>query len=99
MKTVEDIQKWLDDPSNILVRHDLIGGEFILREHIKLSTGVTISVQQSDSHYCSSNSVELYLCPHDNILNDYGDNNEQPYDYVPLAVLAAYINKLENNNE
>lgn len=95
MTTVEDLQNWLSDPSNILSSHKMIEGEFILREHMKLSTGQTISVQQSDSHRCDIDSVELYLCPHDDLLNEYGATDEQPYDYVPLGVLAAYINKLE----
>jgi hypothetical protein len=58
--------------------------------------GISISIQQSSGHYCNDESeVELWHCPPNPIIAPYGDG-ENPYAYVPLAIVAGYIDSLES---
>jgi len=58
--------------------------------------GISISIQQSSTHYCNDESeVELWECPPNPIIAPYGDG-ENPYAYVPLAIVAGYIDSLES---
>lgn len=67
----------------------------VVRKGFKCEGGVTLSIQFSATHYCSKSekgtpTVELWCCPHHPLLAPYGDG-EEPYAYVPVDVLAAYI--------
>jgi hypothetical protein len=47
-------------------RADSTSGPFFysgVRQHFKMENGITISIQQSDIHWCGIGSVELYNCP------------------------------------
>lgn len=101
MNTIERVQAWLDNPVN---RHSdtrlAIDADpnkpdrIILRSYFITSNGITISIQQGATHYCTHDSVELWDCPHHPILDPYGDGQD-PYPRVPIPVVAAYIDALE----
>jgi hypothetical protein len=67
----------------------------IIRRVFVTTKGNCISIQQSASHHCDENSVEMWQCPHRPILDEYGDG-ESPYAYVPIEVVAKYIDELES---
>lgn len=97
--TEQRIRAWLADPANISEQHPAIfpqkGFEMnILRKSFETANGCSISIQQSASHYCNLDSVEMWYCPHREILNPYGDG-ESPYGWVPIEVVAQYIDILE----
>lgn len=57
--------------------------------------GYKASIQQSATHYCGENSVEMWHCLHHEMLKPYGEGGSDPYAYVPLKVVAEYIDWLE----
>lgn len=66
------------------------------RKHFITRNGYRISIQQSATHYCDGpGTVELWNCPPSPLLMAYGDG-EDPYAYVPLEVVAGYIDSLES---
>jgi hypothetical protein len=65
-----------------------------VRLPFKTENGITISIQQSDIHWCGIGSVELYNCPWHELLDPYGVDGD-PYSHVPLGVVAKYIEALE----
>ena len=101
MNTLERIQAWLDNPVN---RHSdtklAIDADpnkpdrIILRSPFITNNGISISIQQGATHYCTHDSVELWDCPHHELLAPYGDGVD-PYAKVPLTVVAQYIDALE----
>ena len=101
MTTLERIQAWLDNPVN---RHTDIEATFvsgmdkpmrsILRSSFVTNNGISVSIQQGATHYCTLDSVEMWNCPHHELLKPYGDGSD-PYARVPLAVVAQYIDALE----
>jgi hypothetical protein len=102
MKTIDRIKKFLADESKFQFKQKALVGmsgrnsfDFMgVRERFVTSNGYKVSIQQSCSHYCDTDSVEMWCCPHSDLLNNYGDG-ENPYAYVPLKVVAQYIDELE----
>lgn len=102
MNTVERVQAWLDNPVNRHVDTPAVSyapnpnkpDRTILRSYFITSNGITISIQQGATHYCTHDSVELWDCPHHPILDPWG-NGSDPYARVPIPVVAAYIDALE----
>lgn len=107
--TLARLKAWLADPSNELRRGELamwqpLGTNDLtytcLRKHFVTANGIEVSIQQSGTHYCSNeNEVEMWSCPHSPLLMAYGDGNDAPYAYVPLEVVAGYIDALESTDE
>ena len=101
MTTEQRIRDWLNDPANIL---DAIPAIFpqrgfkriIIRNRFVTKNGIEVSIQQGASHYCNEDSVEMWCCPHHPLLDPYGDG-EDPYGWVPITVVAQYIDALEGN--
>lgn len=101
MNTIERVQAWLDNPVN---RHTDKDWDFeplpykparlILRSPFITTNGISMSIQQGATHYCTHDSVELWNCPHHPLLEPYGDG-ENPYARVPISVVAEYIDALE----
>lgn len=90
-------------------------GSTFCRKDFETANGITVSIQQSATHYCSlkdyadfnysrtlapdvseNATVEMWCCPASDILEPYGDGDD-PYAYVPLTVVAAYIDQLEGS--
>lgn len=102
MNTLERIQAWLDNPVN---RHTDMPASIelypdrpsrtILRSPFVTNNGITVSIQQGATHYCTHDSVEMWNCPHHELLAPYGDGDD-PYARVPLDVVAQYIDALES---
>lgn len=98
------LKQWLSDPANIFVRDQWPVSrngfsEMLIRNRFVTSNGYGISIQQGASHYCNHGSVELWHCPHRPILDDYESVDEDgirhPYGWVPLSIVAQYIDILE----
>ena len=103
MKTEQRIRDWLADTANILNAMPAIfpqrGFEqIIMRKPFVTENGVEVSIQQSASHYCNEDSVEMWCCPHHPLLDSYG-TGEDPYGWVPIPVVAQYIDALEKEGE
>ena len=100
MNTLERVQAWLGNPVNRDVDREsllrIVGRpqRAILRSHFVTNNGISISIQQGATHYCTHDSVELWNCPHHELLAPYGDGQD-PYAKVPLTVVAQYIDALE----
>jgi len=93
MKTLNRLKGWLGNPANIVSNDRLPGVQ--LRERFVTKNGIAISIQMSWGHHCTPNeSVELWNCPPSPLLMAYGDGTD-PYPYVPLELVAAYIDALE----
>lgn len=95
------LREWLDDEANWnykTQRTPFIATAFAyygVRKPFVLETGESISIQQSASHYCSKNSVEIRGPWHPTLEQKHGDNDI--YGWVPIAVAAAYIDALESS--
>ena len=102
MTTIERLKGWLADELNVNTRHKLptaFEADFILRKAFVTTNGIAISIQMSGGHHCTPNeSVEMWRCPPSPLLMNYGDG-EDPYAYVPLEVVAGYIDSLETLGE
>lgn len=102
METLERLKEWLVDPANITTRDKLstvFNGELIRRKKFVTTNGITISIQMSAAHNCVvGESVEMWNCPPSPLLMAYGDGQD-PYSYVPLDVVAGYIDSLESLGE
>ena len=102
MTTLERLQAWLADEANVSQHTKMpkmFDAEFILRKAFVTTNGITISIQMSYGHRCLPNaSVEMWNCPPSPLLMLYGDG-EDPYAYVPLEVVAGYIDSLETLGE
>lgn len=102
MSTLERIQAWLDNPVNRHIDNPLAVRSYdpnkpdrvILRSYFITNNGISVSIQQGATHYCTFDSVELWGCPHHHILDPWG-NGSDPYARVPLTVVAQYIDALE----
>lgn len=99
MTTLERLKNWLADTHNIVYQTDRSpypSGPFLLRKNFTTANGITISIQMSGGHHCTPNeSVEVWKCPPSPLLMAYGDGQD-PYSYVPLDVVAGYIDSLES---
>jgi hypothetical protein len=109
MTTLERLKAWLIDPNNIhahrklpddmielLDKEKLLLPETVIRKRFVTTNGIEISIQQSAMHYCrNTDEVEMWCCPHRAVLDPYG-TGEDPYSYVPLEVVAAYVDELES---
>jgi hypothetical protein len=102
MTTLERLRAWLADDANFdgekrpfdFGRN--VFGFSGVRKRFITTNGISISIQQSGSHYCDDeNEVEMWHCPHSPLLMQYGDAQD-PYAYVPLEVCAGYIDSLES---
>jgi hypothetical protein len=105
--TLDRLKAWLADEDNIHNKHDYDndamrnvitnGMHFTcLRKRFVTKNGYSISIQQSGTHYCNNeNEVEMWHCPPSPLLVNYGDGSD-PYAYVPLEVVAGYIDSLES---
>lgn len=93
--TLDRLKAWLADDANkhytrAYTDFPSLNTPFITRN------GYSISIQQSGTHYCNNeNEVEMWNCPPSPLLMNYG-NGEDPYAYVPLEVVAGYIDSLES---
>lgn len=102
-KTQQRIRDFLADESNVSLKTPAVfpekGFEYnILRRPFVTANGKEISIQQGESHYCNEDSVEMWHCPHRPILDAYGDG-ESPYAWVPISVVAQYIDELEGEKQ
>lgn len=102
-KTEQRIRAWLSDQANVTFKRHAIspkrGFEYeIMRNHFTTSNGITLSIQQGASNYCDKDSVEMWYCPHREILDQYGDG-DNPYGWVPISVAAQYIDILEGESK
>ena len=99
MDTLERLKDWLLDTGNYVQRSKLptaFDGELIRRTRFVTKNGITISLQMSAAHNCvCGESVEMWNCPPSPLLMLYGDGQD-PYAYVPLDVVAGYIDSLES---
>lgn len=103
--TLDRLKAWLADEANIHTKHELDHGlpslynnlpYTCIRHRFVTRNGYKISIQQSGTHYCNNeNEVELWHCPPSPLLVNYG-NGEDPYAYVPLEIVAGYIDSLES---
>ena len=102
METLKRLKKWLLDTSNIVHQTkppDSFDVEFALRKSFVTTNGIPLSIQMSGGHHCKvDESVELWRCPPSPLLMSYGDGQD-PYSYVPLDVVAGYIDSLESLGE
>lgn len=64
-----------------------------IRSAYVCANGRTLSIQQSITHYSTNDSAEVWNCAHHSMLEPYG---EGPYAYVPLSVVADYIDWLNS---
>jgi hypothetical protein len=100
------LNAYLLDPANLLESfslHMLAGGYRQVRS-IKCADGLELSVQASDTHYCTPrNSVGPWVeveigFPSERVeeFMGYADNPDEPtdtvYGYVPVAVVEAVVN-------
>lgn len=103
--TLDRLKAWLADDGNVEYKrpfsedypntHNNLRFHCIRKRFITRN-GYSISIQQSGGHYCKDeNEVEMWCCPHNPLLIPYG-NGEDPYAYVPLEVVAGYIDSLES---
>ena len=107
MDTLTRLISWLADHGNFAVgptktptdvhHFSRNGLNFIgVRRPFVTRNGISISIQQSSTHYCNDGSeVELWGCPPNPIIAPYG-NGEDPYTFVPLEIVAGYIDSLES---
>jgi len=84
--TLNRIKAHLADPNNYAYGP--------VRKPFVTSTGVDISIQQSDVHHCDSSSVEMGFTSSHALIEEYGDG--AVYNFVPLEVVAQYIDHLES---
>lgn len=102
MTTLTRLIEWLADEANVNTQHklsNLPNADFILRKAFVTTNGIAISIQMSMGHHSAPNeSVEMWNCPPSPLLMNYGDG-EDPYSYVPLEVVAGYIDSLESLGE
>jgi hypothetical protein len=102
MDTLERLKDWLLDTGNYVQRGKLptaFDGELIRRTRFVTKNGIAISLQMSAAHHCvCGESVEMWNCPPSPLLMLYGDGHD-PYAYVPLDVVAGYIDSLESLGE
>lgn len=105
--TLARLKAWLTDPANVMMRKPLVMPNSrrnnmdytCLRKRFVTANGLEISIQQSGTHYCSNeNEVEMWHCPHNPLLMAYGEGDDV-YAYVPLEVVAGYIDALESTDE
>jgi hypothetical protein len=93
--TLDRLKAWLADDGNCTYMSPVANG-LIKRKRFVTSNGYKISIQMSESHHCvPGESVEMWYCPHNPLLIPYG-NGEDPYAFVPLEVVAGYIDSLES---
>ena len=99
MTTLERLKTWLGDPANYTQKTkvaELFDGELIRRKVFTTTNGIDISIQMSAAHNCVvGESVEMWRCPASPLLMAFGDGQD-PYAYVPLDVVAGYIDSLES---
>ena len=99
METLNRLKGWLGNRANIFHHAklpDAFNAEFTLRKPFITRNGIAISIQMSGGHNCTPNkSVEMWNCPPSPLLMAYGDGTD-PYPYVPLEVVAGYIDSLES---
>ena len=95
--TLDRLKAWLADEKNQIgdLKARMMLGDFIKRKPFITRNGYSISIQMSDLHNCVvGESVEMWMCPPSPLLAPYG-SEEDPYSYVPLEVVAGYIDSLE----
>lgn len=97
---------WLADKANFKVYMPLSEEETRLygnndfgfrgvRKRFVTRNGYKVPIQQSATHYCGNDSVEMLNClPHE-MLEPYREGDSYPYSHVPLRVVAQYIDWLE----
>lgn len=105
--TLDRLKAWLADEANFARKFDLSDGRpprlyndmtYIgVRKRFITRNGYSISIQQSGTHYCNNeNEVEMWHCPPSPLLALYGNGEDDPYAFVPLEVVAGYIDSLES---
>ena len=99
MTTLDRLKEWLRTPANITTHSRLptaFDGELIRRKVFTTTNGIDLSIQMSAAHHCVvGESVEMWKCPASPLLMAFGDGQD-PYSYVPLDVVAGYIDSLES---
>lgn len=105
MNTLDRLKAWLADEGEVIKRTTFRELNMIyndmnyscIRKRFVTRNGISISIQQSGTHYCKNeNEVEMWHCPHSPLLMAYGNGDDDPYAYVPLEVVAGYIDSLES---
>ena len=108
MDTEQRTRAWLSAQANVNLKRPALkpqrGFEYdIHRNYFVTSNGIEVSIQQGASHYCDKDSVEMWHCPHHPILDAYGSEDENgcrnPYGWVPVSVVARYIDILEGQTK
>jgi len=105
--TLDRLKAWLADEANFARKFQLSDGRTPglyndmpysgVRKRFITRNGYSISIQQSGTHYCNNeNEVELWCCPPSPLLTLYGNGDDDPYAFVPLEVVAGYIDSLES---
>lgn len=99
MNTLERLKDWLRAPANLTTQIRLptaFDEALIRRKAFTTTNGIDISIQMSEGHHCVvGESVEMWQCPASPLLMAFGDGQD-PYAYVPLDVVAGYIDSLES---
>lgn len=98
METLDRLKGWLQAPANFVHQSKLTDSfdDFVLRKSFTTTNGIDISIQMSGGHHCKvGESVEMWNCPASPLLMAFGDGQD-PYSYVPLDVVAGYIDSLES---
>lgn len=105
IETIARLKQWLADDANFfygdprIYPRDLGNNELGytgVRRPFVTRNGYSVSIQQSATHYCRHDGqAELWNCPPSPLLASYGGGSD-PYAYVPLEVVAGYIDSLES---
>jgi hypothetical protein len=93
MNTLERLKGWLANEGMLTLPM------LKIRPYFRTTNGINISIQMSSKHHCKvDESVEMWNCPPSPLLMAFGDGQD-PYAYVPLDVVAGYIDSLESLGE
>ena len=102
MSTLHRLKGWLGNPKNLIEERMIYGNrghKYVKRKMFVTRNGISMSIQMSSLHNSEpGKSVEMWRCPPSPLLAAYGDGDD-PYSYVPLDVVAGYIDSLESLGE
>jgi len=105
--TLQRLRAWLNDSSNFIGQFDHVRCRFVTTNGKTISIqmseyhycGMRRLFSDCDPDTARKtgdcNTVEMWSCPHSELLAPYGDGSD-PYAYVPLEVVASYIDELES---
>lgn len=99
MKT--NLNKWLKSTCEMYCHGNSYYQE--VRNHLECNDGTTLSVQASESHYCTPrrnqpevheySKVEVWCVskPVPDSWYEYGDPEDNPYAYIPVSMVEEFI--------